>query len=360
MTTAWSDHPERYREVEIRRILRATTAGDCVAVVGLSGAGKSNLLGFMANRSATPGQRLVLIDCNQLTNPDRAGLFGAIALALGAAPAAEDGDPFEAARAAVQTALGKADTLVLLLDRIDALPVFDAEPTLEGRAILSSLRALRDRFKFKLTLVTASRHVLPKDNELAELFFANTLWLGPLNDADARWNIARFAQRRSEHWNAEVTQAILTVSAGYPGFLKAACEAVAAGCAPGELASHEAMRARVDEFWRDAPSADELSRSGLAALPVLLRDRLSAFDTSTLTAKEHLLLKYLQAHPNQVCEKDELIRAVWSEDKAFVKGIRDDSLAQLVRRLREKIEADPSNPKHIFAVPGRGYRFATS
>jgi DNA-binding response OmpR family regulator len=148
------------------------------------------------------------------------------------------------------------------------------------------------------------------------------------------------------------------VSGRYAGFLKAACEAVAAGCAPAELAEHEVVRARVDEFWRDAPSAEELSRSGLAGHPLLQRDRLSALDTSALTAKEHLLLKYLQAHPNQVCEKDELIRAVWSEDKAFVKGIRDDSLAQLVRRLREKIEVDPSNPKHIFAVPGRGYRFA--
>ncbi|HLE30620.1 MAG TPA: helix-turn-helix domain-containing protein [Anaerolineales bacterium] len=39
------------------------------------------------------------------------------------------------------------------------------------------------------------------------------------------------------------------------------------------------------------------------------------------------------------------------------RGVRDDSLAQLVRRLREKIEPDPANPRHIHTVPGRGYRF---
>jgi len=39
------------------------------------------------------------------------------------------------------------------------------------------------------------------------------------------------------------------------------------------------------------------------------------------------------------------------------RGIRDDSLAQLVRRLREKIEPDAAAPKHILTVPGRGYRF---
>jgi DNA-binding response OmpR family regulator len=52
-----------------------------------------------------------------------------------------------------------------------------------------------------------------------------------------------------------------------------------------------------------------------------------------------------------------LIRAVWPEDRIFERGIRDDSLAQLVRRLREKIEPLPSTPRHIHSVPGRGYRF---
>jgi len=58
-----------------------------------------------------------------------------------------------------------------------------------------------------------------------------------------------------------------------------------------------------------------------------------------------------------VCEKDDLIRAVWPEDRIYEQGIRDDSLAQLVRRLREKIEPDPSNPRYIQTIPGRGYRF---
>jgi two-component system KDP operon response regulator KdpE len=58
-----------------------------------------------------------------------------------------------------------------------------------------------------------------------------------------------------------------------------------------------------------------------------------------------------------VCEKDDLIRAAWPEDRAFLEGLRDDSLAQLVRRLRKKIEPDPSNPRHIHTIPGRGYRY---
>jgi two-component system response regulator SaeR len=72
-----------------------------------------------------------------------------------------------------------------------------------------------------------------------------------------------------------------------------------------------------------------------------------------------LLLEYFRVHPNQVCEKDELIRGVWPEDKIYERGIRDDSLAQLIRRLREKIEPDPSNPQRIHTVPGRGYRYSS-
>ena len=76
-----------------------------------------------------------------------------------------------------------------------------------------------------------------------------------------------------------------------------------------------------------------------------------------LTAAEHCLLEYLRAHAGQVCAKDDLIQAVWSEDRIFQRGLRDDSLAQLIRRLRRKIEPDPDAPLHILTVPGRGYRY---
>jgi DNA-binding winged helix-turn-helix (wHTH) protein len=81
------------------------------------------------------------------------------------------------------------------------------------------------------------------------------------------------------------------------------------------------------------------------------------FDTTELTAKEHALLNYLLINPDVVCEKDALIQAVWPEDEIFEEGIRDESLAQLIRRLRKKIEPDPSDPRYIHTVPGRGYRF---
>ena len=69
------------------------------------------------------------------------------------------------------------------------------------------------------------------------------------------------------------------------------------------------------------------------------------------------ILQYLVERRGQLVEGRELIRAVWPEDRIFERGVRDDSLAQLVRRLREKTEPDPSSPEHIQTVPGRGYRY---
>jgi DNA-binding response OmpR family regulator len=123
------------------------------------------------------------------------------------------------------------------------------------------------------------------------------------------------------------------------------------------------VRRRAQEFWAAEPSAEDVARSRLAGQPLLADRQLSPADHSPispdnadLTASEHRLLAYLQAHPAAVCAKDDLIGAVWPEDR-LVAGLRDDSLAQLVRRLRQKVEPDPAHPQHILTVPGRGYRF---
>jgi DNA-binding response OmpR family regulator len=79
-------------------------------------------------------------------------------------------------------------------------------------------------------------------------------------------------------------------------------------------------------------------------------------DTSGLTAAEFRLWAYLRAHAGQVCGKEELVQAVWPEE-VQLEGLRDDSLAQLVSRLRRKVEPDSANPARILTVPGRGYRF---
>ena len=104
--------------------------------------------------------------------------------------------------------------------------------------------------------------------------------------------------------------------------------------------------------------ASAVRNSALEGQPLLaLATSPQGFDSSQLTEKEFLLLEYLQAHAGEVCHKADLVQAVWPEDVVYARGIRDDSLAQLVRRLRVKIEPDPSQPRYIQTVPGRGYLF---
>ena len=107
----------------------------------------------------------------------------------------------------------------------------------------------------------------------------------------------------------------------------------------------------------DAPVDLHLSSGEKPILQTSPESTSRKLDTSRLTAKEHLLFEYMRAHPGEVCDKDDLIRAVWPEDEIYFRGLREDSLAQIVRRLRVKIEPDPSNPRFIHTVPGRGYRF---
>jgi hypothetical protein len=351
---AWDDYPADYRTSQVQSILSAVQAGESSAVVGLSGSGKSNLLGYLAYRWGKPDARprLVLVDCNRLADASPASLYRLVRTALGDLSAVND--ELSALEAALDRQLAESSPLGLLLDRFDALTE-RADPS-----IYSNLRALRDAHKYELSYVIATRHPLEAHNELAELFFAHTLWLGPLSESDITWNIARYAQRTGQPWDIEVARQVAKLSGGYPALLRAVCEAHAAGCPLSitDLSQHPAIQRRLDEFWADKPDAATLQLCGLSDNPLLVASRQAGqIDTAGLTAKEHALWEYLQAHPGQVCEKDDLIRAVWPEDRIFERGIRDDSLAQLVRRLREKIEIDPSNPRHIQTVAGRGYRF---
>ncbi len=355
--TIWEAYPADYRATEVDRILAAARCGDCVSVVGLSGAGKSNLFGWLAHRAPNP-PRWALVDCNRLTDHTPEAMFRLIRRALTGSGALVK-DEMSALDIALDSAV--ADGVVaLLLDRFDAV--------IPAGAIAGNLRALRDARKFRLSLVFGTRHGLSPASELAELCHANTIALGCLSATDAAWNVKVFAERKRLNWGAAEASVLARVSGGYPSLLRAGCEALADGAplTSASIGAHAAVRARIEEFWSDNPSPEELRRAGLDALPLLMDGRpareaqAQGFDASrltALTAKESALLEYLRAHTGSVCDKDDLIHAVWPEDAIFERGVRDDSLAQLVRRLREKVEADPGKPRHVHTVAGRGYTF---
>ncbi|EEM12997.1 MULTISPECIES: response regulator transcription factor [Bacillus] len=73
----------------------------------------------------------------------------------------------------------------------------------------------------------------------------------------------------------------------------------------------------------------------------------------SLTGKELELLKFFASNPEQVFTKTQLFRNVWDSNY-----IEDDNTVMVhIRKLRKKIEADPSNPKFIQTIWGIGYKF---
>ena len=72
-----------------------------------------------------------------------------------------------------------------------------------------------------------------------------------------------------------------------------------------------------------------------------------------LTAKEFDLLWAMARHPRQVFSRDQLLDLVWG----LTEYIDPSTVTVHVRRLREKIEADPGEPHHVVTVWGVGYRF---
>ncbi len=78
----------------------------------------------------------------------------------------------------------------------------------------------------------------------------------------------------------------------------------------------------------------------------------------TLTNLEYRLLLLLYGRIGKIVTKYEVVEAVWGED--YIDDVDDARIEKLVSRLRQKVEPDPANPKHLQTVRGRGYKLADS
>ena len=96
-------------------------------------------------------------------------------------------------------------------------------------------------------------------------------------------------------------------------------------------------RITVGELVLDGTSR-ELTRSG---------------EPIALTALEFDLLWFFAGHPRRVFSRDQLMTSVWG----YATAVDTGTVTVHIRRLREKIENDPSQPRHLHTVWGVGYRF---
>ncbi len=74
----------------------------------------------------------------------------------------------------------------------------------------------------------------------------------------------------------------------------------------------------------------------------------------SLTDLEYKLLALLYRRVNKLTDKYEIVESVWGTE--YIDEVDDARIEKLISRLRSKIEPDPSNPRYILTVRGRGYR----
>jgi DNA-binding response OmpR family regulator len=120
---------------------------------------------------------------------------------------------------------------------------------------------------------------------------------------------------------------------------------------PRELAAR--VRTVLRRSTSSAPAAATLA-FGDVELERETREARKAGALIRLTVKEFDLLWFLASHPRRVFSRDQLMASVWGYTAALDTG----TVTVHVRRLREKIEDDPSQPRHLETVWGVGYRLS--
>jgi two-component system, OmpR family, response regulator ResD len=115
--------------------------------------------------------------------------------------------------------------------------------------------------------------------------------------------------------------------------------------------------ARVKSVLRRASSGPDANAGGLVRFgPVSINPRTREVvvegRAANLTAKEFDLLLHMASHPGQVFTREQLMDQVWD----YTYAADYSTITVHIRRLREKVEADPMRPRYIKTVWGVGYK----
>ena len=122
---------------------------------------------------------------------------------------------------------------------------------------------------------------------------------------------------------------------------------------PQELVSRvRAVMRRLGREQAESESERALSFDGLSIDPLSRAVQVGGSQVE-LTAKEFDMLYLLARHPRQVFTREQLLDRVWGGAQYIDPG----TVTVHVRRLREKLEADPAHPTRLITVWGVGYKF---
>jgi len=300
----WAEFPKSYCAEDVQTLLSWVAAGESGTIVGWSGTGKSNLLGFLATRPDVTGPHLpgdsnrycfLLLDVNSLPEVTVSAFYRGMLQTLHEATKAsreptQDGmaalyhdhialqDPFllyQAVKAGLHLLCAEGGRhAVWLLDRFDAAcQQFD-------RPFFDSLRALRDTFKGRLCYLVAARHELARlrnPTEISEFYdivTTNTWWVRPLGYSDACWVITRAERRWGVAFSDPDVEQLIALTGGHPRLLRIVCDILARDFKQGkrpaigedDWLARPAIRRECQEIWGDLGEEERQTLRGIVLM----------------------------------------------------------------------------------------------
>ena len=252
--------------------------------------------------------------------------------------------------------------------------------------------------------------------EFCEMFARNTLYLSPLERAEVERVVSELLAHEGISATEQAVEFVWRETGGHPGLVEAVCHVLAAMSAGGGETDYALVRDMLDsdpnvrseciKLWNGLGEGDQVAlidfvggqgveRGRLMPLVQngILRQKGSELEvfgglfaglvrrqrlvrgpyppgvrvdvdsgevwvdgrrTPTLTELEYRLLLLLYGRMGKICDKYQIVEAVWGED--YIDRVDDARIEKLVSRLRKKIEPDPNEPRYLQTVRGRGYR----
>ena len=124
---------------------------------------------------------------------------------------------------------------------------------------------------------------------------------------------------------------------------------------PSELVARvKAHLARYQRLVSDGVKTNEMIEAGEIKIDKTARRVYINGEEKVFTTKEFDLLTFLAENPNRVFKKEELFHQIWE-----MESLGDDcaTVTVHIKKIREKIEKNSSQPKYIETIWGVGYRF---
>ncbi len=268
--------PAYYRQAEVQQIMNALYRLRSIAITGLAGMGKSNVVRFIVSHPQVRSHYLkerandyafLHVDCAGLAINDEADVLGEVALQLQRKGIAAHSPHLSQLSGSIRHILkGQILSLEPNLNLVLVLDYFDAAAASLDQAFFNYLFHLRNaRPQGNLAYIFATRRPLGHLYELQELL-DDGCTVGPLSYRDALDSIQRDEARLGCTFDAAQRDRLIASTGGHPGFLKNASELLGSGKVNArlpevefvrQLLQAEKLRLLCEELWNDLTPAEQ-------------------------------------------------------------------------------------------------------